>query len=109
VDVFLGHPVPSSGLRDGAATREHVLHILSHHSHADVEVRTLWVGHVLKMLLPHGLLLLANQKQCDRHRGSVFEAAPTQGGEGDVCYLLNHLVHLDVDDSRSPWLYRAEG
>jgi hypothetical protein len=56
---------------------EHVLRVLSHRSHDDVEVRTLWVGHVLKMLPPHGLLLLTNQKQCDWHRGGVVEVAPT--------------------------------
>jgi hypothetical protein len=41
---------------------EHVLRVLSHRRHAGIEVRTLWVDHVLKMLPPHGLLLLVNQK-----------------------------------------------
>jgi hypothetical protein len=41
---------------------EHVFRVLGHRSHADVEVRTLWVSHGLKTLPPHGLLLLVNQK-----------------------------------------------
>jgi hypothetical protein len=79
---------------------KHVLRILGHRSHAGVEVRTLWVGHVLKTLPPHGLLLLADQEHRDRYRGGVVEAAHTKGGEGDVCCLLNRLVQLDFDDSR---------
>jgi hypothetical protein len=39
---------------------EHVLRVLGHRSHASVEVRTLWVGHILKALPPHGLLLLVD-------------------------------------------------
>jgi hypothetical protein len=88
---------------------EHILRILGPRSYASVEVRTLWVGHVLKTLPPHGLLLLVDREQHDRHRGRVVEAALTQGGEGDMCFLLDHLVQLNTDDSHSPWLYRAEG
>jgi hypothetical protein len=88
---------------------EHVLCILGHRSHVGMKVRTLRVSHGLKTLPPHGLLLLVNRKQCDRHRGGVIEAALTQGGEGDVCCLLDSLVQLDADDSRSPWLCQTEG
>jgi hypothetical protein len=70
----------------------HVLRVLGHRSHAGMEVRTLWVCHVLKTLPSHGLLLLTDQKQRDRHRGGVVEAALTQGGDGDMCCLLNRLI-----------------
>jgi hypothetical protein len=59
---------------------EHVLRVLDHCSHAGVEVMTLWVRHGLKTPLPHGILLLTNRKECDRHHGFVVEAALTQGG-----------------------------
>jgi hypothetical protein len=88
---------------------EHVLRILGHRSHADVEVRTLWVDHVLKTPPPHGLLLLEDREHRDQHRGGVIEAALTQGGEGDVCCLLDHVVQLDADDNQTPWVSRAEG
>jgi hypothetical protein len=73
------------------------------------EVKTLWVGHDLKTLLPHGILLLMNREECDRHRDSVVEAALIEGGEGDVCCMLDSLIQLDADNSCSPWLYQAEG
>jgi hypothetical protein len=88
---------------------EHVLRVLGHRSHAGVEVRTLWVGHILKTLPPHGFLLLTDREQRDRHRGGVVEAALTQGGEGDVCCLLDRLIQLNTDDSRSPRLCQDEG
>jgi hypothetical protein len=88
---------------------EHVLRVLGHCSHDGVEVKTLWVSHVLKTLPPHGLLLLTDQKQRDRHHGGVVEVALTQGGEGDMCCLLDRLIQLDANDSLSPWLCRAEG
>jgi hypothetical protein len=44
---------------------EHVMHVLGQRSHTDVEVSALIVGHSLKMLLPHGILLVTNQEECD--------------------------------------------
>jgi hypothetical protein len=41
---------------------KHVLRIPDQRSHACVEVRALGVGHGLKMLLPHRILLVTNQK-----------------------------------------------
>jgi hypothetical protein len=48
---------------------------------------------------------------CSRIRNNTIgiAVALTQGGEGDVCCMLDHLVQLDADDSRSPRLYQAEG
>jgi hypothetical protein len=113
LDMLLeeGHPqtLPDDGLDGVPLQVEHVLCVLGHHSHAGVEVRTLWVGHVQKTLPPHGLLLLADQEQHNRHRGNVIEAGLTQGGEGDVCCLLDRLVQLNADDGHSPQLCRAEG
>jgi hypothetical protein len=74
-----------------------------------MEVRTLWIGHCLKTLLPHRILLLTNREECDRHHGGVVEAALTQRGENNVCYLLNSLVQLDADNGHSPWLRWAKG
>jgi hypothetical protein len=54
--------------------------------------RTLGVEHGLKALLPHGISLIANWEECDWHRGGVGEAARTQGGEGDLCRLLNCVI-----------------
>jgi hypothetical protein len=74
-----GHPqtLLDDGLDGAPLEVEHVLHILGHRSHAGVEVRALWVGHVLKMLPQHGLLLPVDREQRDRHRGGVVEAALT--------------------------------
>jgi hypothetical protein len=103
LDMLLeeGHPhtLLDDGLDGVPLHVEHVLRVLGHHNHTSMKVRTLWVGYVLKTLPPHGLLLLADWEQ----RG-VVEAALTHGSEGDVCYLLDRLVQLDADDSRSPQL-----
>jgi hypothetical protein len=69
----------------------------------------LGVGHNLKALLPHGILLVTDQKARDWHCGGVGEAALTQGGECDLCRLLDGLIQLDPNDSCHPWLHRVEG
>jgi hypothetical protein len=55
-----GHPqtLLDDGLDGVPLQVEHVLRVLGHHSHTGVEVRTLWVGYILKTLPPHWLLLL---------------------------------------------------
>jgi hypothetical protein len=88
---------------------EQVLHVLGHHSHADVDVRTLEVGHDRKVLLPHGIFLIPNWEKCDGHRCGSGEAALTQGGECDVCHLLNGGVGIATDNSSRPWLHRVDG
>jgi hypothetical protein len=45
---------------------EQVLRVLGQRSHPSVEVRALEVGHSLKTLLPHGVLLILNQEMHDR-------------------------------------------
>jgi hypothetical protein len=74
-----------------------------------VKVGPLGVGHNLKVLLPHGILLVADQKEHDWHRGGVGEAVLTQGGECDLCRLLDGLIQLDPDDSCHPRLHWVEG
>jgi hypothetical protein len=86
-----------------------VLRVPSQRSHAGVEVRALGVGHGLKTLLPRRILLVTNWKERDWHRGSVGETALTQGGECDLCRLLDGLIKLDPDDGCHPWLHRVEG
>jgi hypothetical protein len=53
---------------------EQVLNILVHLSHTGVEVGALGVGHNHKVLLPHGVLLIMNQEDHDRHLSSGGEA-----------------------------------
>jgi hypothetical protein len=86
-----------------------VLRIPSQCSHASVEVGPLEVGHSLKALLPHGILLVVDRKERDWHRGDIGEAGLTQGGECDLCRLLDGLIQLDPDDSCHPQLHRVEG
>jgi hypothetical protein len=88
---------------------KHVLRVLDQRSHVGMEVRALGVGHSLKTLLPHGILLVMNQKKCDWHHGGVDKAALTQGGECDLCRLLDGLIQLDPDDSCHPRLRRFKG
>jgi hypothetical protein len=86
-----------------------VLRIPSQCSHASMEVGPLGVGHSLKALLPHGILLVADRKEHDSHRGGVDEVGLTQGGECDLCCLLDGLIQLDPDDSCYPRLHQVEG
>jgi hypothetical protein len=85
------------------------LRVPSQSSHAGVEVRALRVGHSLKALLPHRILLVIDWKEHDWNRGGVSEAALTQGGECDLCHLLDGLIQLDPDDGCHPRLRRVEG
>jgi hypothetical protein len=87
---------------------KHVLRVHGERSHAGVEVRALGVGHGLKALLPHRILLVTDQKERDWHRGGVGVAALTQGGECDLCRLLDSLIQLDPNDSCHPWLHQVE-
>jgi hypothetical protein len=88
---------------------KHVLRVPSQCSHASVEVGPLRVGHNLKALLPHRILLVMDRKERDWHRGSVGEAGLTQGGECELCRLLVGLIQLNTDDSCHPGLHRVEG
>jgi hypothetical protein len=87
---------------------KHGLRILSQRNHASVEVRTLWVGHGLKTLLPHRILLVTDQKERDWHHDGVGEASLTQGGECDLCRLLDGLIQLNPNDGCHPRLRQVE-
>jgi hypothetical protein len=102
---MLPHDGPAS---DGLQVK-YVLRVPGQRSHASMEVRALEVGHSLKTLLPHMILLVTDGKERDWHRGGVDEAALTQGGECDLCHLLDGLIQLDPDDGCHPWLRRVEG
>jgi hypothetical protein len=56
---------------------KHVLRVPGQRSHASVEVGPLGVGHGLKALLPHRILLVTDWKERDWHRGGVGEAGLT--------------------------------
>jgi hypothetical protein len=102
---MLSHDGPASvGLQV-----KHVLRVPSQHSRAGVEVGPLRVGHGLNALLPHRILLVTDWKERYWHRGGVGEAGLTQGGECDLCRLLNGLIQLDPDDSCHPRLRWVEG
>jgi hypothetical protein len=101
--------LPNDGPASAGLQVKHVLCIPSQCSHASVEVRALGVGHGLKTLLPHRILLVTDRKDHDWHRGGVGEAALTQGGECDLCPLLDGLIQLDPDDGCHPQLRRVEG
>jgi hypothetical protein len=113
LDVLLKRVQVQTLLDDGPDSAglqvKRVLRVPNQRSHACVEVRALGVGHGHKMLLPHRTLLVTNRKECDWHRGSVGEAAITQGGKCDLCHLLDGLIQLDPDDGCHPWLHRVEG
>jgi hypothetical protein len=70
VQMFLHDGPASAGLQV-----KHVLRVPDQRSHASVEVRPLGVGHSLKALLPHRILLVTDQKEHDWHRGGVGEVA----------------------------------
>jgi hypothetical protein len=55
------------------------------------------------------ILLVTDWKDHDWHRGGVGEAGLTQGGECDLCHLLDGLIQLDADDSCHPCLHWVEG
>jgi hypothetical protein len=86
-----------------------VLHVPGQHTHAGVEVRALGVGHSLKTLLPHRIVLVTDRKERDWHRDGVGEAALTQGGECDLCHLLDCFIQLDPDDGCHSRLHWVEG
>jgi hypothetical protein len=101
--------LPHDGPASAGLQVKHVLRVPSQCSHASVEVGPLGVGHTLKALLPHGILLVVDRKERDWHRGGVGETGLTQGGECDLCRLLNGLIQFDPDDSCHPRLHRVEG
>jgi hypothetical protein len=101
--------LPNDGPASAGLQVKYVLRVPSQHSHASVEVRALGVGHGLKTLLSYRILLVMDRKERDWHRGGVGEAAHTQGGECDLCHLLDGLIQLDPDDGSHPWLHWVEG
>jgi hypothetical protein len=113
LDVLLKQDQVQTLLDDGTGSAglqvKHVLCVLSQHSHAGVEVGALGVRHDLKMLLPHRILLVTNRKEHDWHHDGVGEVGLTQGGECDLCCLLDGLIQLNPDDGCHPWLHRVVG
>jgi hypothetical protein len=101
--------MPHDGPASACLQVKHVLCVPGQCSHASVDVGPLGVGHGLKALLPQMILLVTDRKGRDWHRGSVGEAGLTQGGECDLCRLLDGLIQLNPDDSCHPRLRRVEG
>jgi hypothetical protein len=98
----LMHTVLDDGPTGVVLQVEQVPHVLGHHSHTGVEMRTLNIRHSLKALLPHKVLLITDREERDRHLGGGGEAALTQGGDGDVCHLLDGIIKLAADDGSHP-------
>jgi hypothetical protein len=88
---------------------EQVTHVLGHHCPSGAEVWALEVGHSLEVLLPHGVLLILDWEECDRHLGGGGEAALTQIRESHVCHLLDGVVNLIADDGSYPWCHGSKG
>jgi hypothetical protein len=113
LDVLLKRARVQMLLYDGPASArlqvKHVLRVPDQCSYASVEVGPLGVGHGLKAMLPHRILLVTDRKEHDWHHGGVGEAGLTQGGECDLCRLLDGLIQLDLDDICHPQLRRVEG
>jgi hypothetical protein len=97
------------GPASGGQQVKHVLRVPGQRSHASVEVRALGVRRSLKMLLPHRILLVTDWKERDWHHDGVSEVTLTQGGECDLCCLLDGLIQLNPDDGCHPWLHQVEG
>jgi hypothetical protein len=74
-----------------------------------MEVRTLEVGHGLKMLLPYRVLLISNQEKRNKQCYSSDEVVLAQGGESHVRHQLNAGVRLTADDGPRPQLCGIEG
>jgi hypothetical protein len=85
------------------------MHVLGHRNHIGAKVGALEVRHNLKAQLPHGFLLIMNQEKRDGYCCSSDEAALTQGGECDLCRLLDGSVELAADDGSHPQHRRVEG
>jgi hypothetical protein len=113
LEVLLKRAQVQMLLHDGPASAslqvKHVLCIPGQRSHTGVEVGPLGVGHGLKARLPHRILLVTDQKERDWHHGGVGEAVLTQGGECDLCRLLDSLIQLDPDDGCHPWFHQVKG
>jgi hypothetical protein len=88
---------------------EQVLCIPGQQSHPGVELRALEVGHGLKVLLPHEILLIPNQEKRDRQCCSSGEAVLAQEGESDVHHHFNAGVGLAADDGHRPRLCGVKG
>jgi hypothetical protein len=63
-----------------------------------MEVRTLEVGHGIKVLLPYGVLLILSWKKRNKQCCCIGEVVLTQGGEGDMRHHLNVSVGLVAND-----------
>jgi hypothetical protein len=101
--------LPHDGPARAGLQVKHVLRIPGQHSHAGVEVGPLGVGYGLKALLPYRIFLVTDRKERDWHRSGVGEMVLTQGGECDLCRLLDGLIQLDPNDSCHPQLHQVEG
>jgi hypothetical protein len=88
---------------------EQVLRILGHHSHANIEVRTLKVRHGVKVLLPHGVFLILNRGKRYWHHGGSGKATLVQRGECNMGRLLDGSVGLTADDGPCPRILLVKG
>jgi hypothetical protein len=64
----------------------------------------LWVGdvtHYVVALLPQGLLLIPNRKECKQAVGGVSEVALAERCESQVCHLLDAIIKVAADDGSS--------
>jgi hypothetical protein len=88
---------------------EQVAHVHGHHNPTGVEVWALQVTHGHEALLPLRVLLIVDREECDRHGGGGSNVALTQGGEGNMCHLLDGIICLATDNGSYPWCHGVEG
>jgi hypothetical protein len=86
-----------------------VLCVFGQRNQTSAEVRALEVGHNLKALLPHMVLLITIREKWARHHRGSGDAALTQGGECDMCHLLDGSVGLAANKGSHPRHHRVEG
>jgi hypothetical protein len=72
-------------------------------------VWALEVGQSLEALHPHGVLLIVDREERNRHVCDHGEAALTQRRENYVRHLLDGVVKLTSDDDSCPWHRGVKG
>jgi hypothetical protein len=60
------------------------------------------------VLLPQGILLILNRKECKRSAGGVGEVALTEGCESHVHHLLNAIIKVNAYNGYSVRCCRVE-
>jgi hypothetical protein len=88
--------LPHDGPTSARLQLKHVPRVPGQCSHARVEVGPLGVGHGLKALLPHGILLVMDRKERGWHRDSVGATGLTQAAVDRSIPILAELAECVI-------------